>query len=156
MYSEEQLERVAQEQAKLVKKDIATLVDSQGRDRFIEGDIELIDDYVGTKLYGKWNLSGSHLLFVLALSFKNNDVITAGNCTKPINIPNWIKDKIVTLFGNSVDRQQVVFFGDDASTQSTNCYLQKSSNDITIYLGGITLTKDRQVRIAFDLLIDNE
>ena len=138
-------------------KDISTLVDADGHERFIEGDIELVDGAIPTKVYGKWALSGSHLLMVLVVNAKDEDVIPNGFLTKDINLPSWVREKIVTTFGNNVIRGNALFFDDNAGLQSTYVYLQKSAGGaIQFYLSSVTLTADRQARIVFDLLIDNE
>jgi len=133
------------------------IVDKDGNKRFIEGNIATgtITDVIFT--YAKWSLSGTHLMIVLA-----------GNATNGANfqgefalftIPSFIHNKIVALFGSSDNVAKVNFsmFNDDLSTQETSAYLQKQAdNKLRIYVNGITLTKDRQFRIEFDLLIDDE
>ena len=133
------------------------IVDKDGHPRFIEGDIELLDNAIPTKLYGKWSLSGSHLLFVLCLGVKNGDAITAGIITKPIVLPQWLLDKIVPLWGGiEVDRQALTYYDASSNIQQGSAYLEKTSTGIVIYHGSLAFTQDRTCRIAFDLLIDNE
>ena len=134
------------------------IVDAQGHNRFIEGDITIESVSGVSKLYGKWSLSGSHLLIVLALGLANTTEIINGTTIAAMNnIPKWIQDKIVKLWStNAVDRKSIYLWGDDWSTQNCNCVLIKSTNSINIVFGSsITLTADRNCRIYFDLLIDN-
>ena len=96
MFSEKQIEGLAQEQSKAVKKDIATLVDADGHNRFIEGDIE-IEEITGiTKTYGKWSLSGTHLLIVLCLGAVVGTTISGTLAN--ITLPSYIASKIVQTF----------------------------------------------------------
>ena len=157
MYSLNQLEEVAREQAKLVKKDISTLVDEDGYNRFIGGDIDLVDNAVPTKIYAKWSLSGTHLLIVVCCSANNGDVVSAGTLTKNIDLPQWVIDKITPLGNTVVSREVTNWYGSDNSTQQGVAILEKNVlGKITIYMNSITLNADRNSRIAFDLLIDNE
>ena len=133
------------------------IVDSQGRKRFIEGDIVVNTTIEGiTKNYAKWSLSGSHLLIVVALSIANTTAITSGyKYVEDINLPQWVKDKIVVLYGLNVIRDTVIYY-DENNNQSQTIYLRKSDNKISIVSVALTMTADREVRIQFDLLIDNE
>ena len=49
------------------------IVDKDGHKRFIEGEIELADSITYlTNLYGKWSLSGSHLMLVICIRTDEN------------------------------------------------------------------------------------
>ena len=133
--------------------------DASGNLRFIEGDIELngatIPEGV-TKTYGKWSLSGTHLMIVLAGVVANESVI-GGAIWAYVNLPSWVKDKIVALFGNRVIYKSENLYADDGTSQATTIGLVKEGSDITIRnLQNVTLTANRMFRFAFDLLIDNE
>ena len=134
------------------------IVDSQGNKRFIEGDINLLEDLPSgvVKDYGKWSLSGSHLMFVLALSLDNGlDIASRDYCV--INLPKWIYDKINILFQTSVvDRNSFLAWDAGYGTQNLTATLNKKENGITIGISGFQLPADRHIRISFDLLIDNE
>lgn len=132
------------------------IVDKDGHKRFIEGDITIIDTEGLTQKYGKWSLCGSHLLIVLACEIANGTTISGKRCV--IDVPNWVKDKIVPLFASLVIYKQEVAFANDSSSQNMTFYLQKSSVDgeISIHNASITASAIRNFRIAFDLLIDNE
>lgn len=160
MYSKEQLERLAQEQAKAVKKDIVTLVDSQGHNRFHEWNINLQESITEgvTKEYGKVSLSGTHLLMVFIINIPNATELSTqylGNVT----LPKWISDKIFIWFGNQVRVGSFQARASNGTTQTMYVSLRKSGteNNFGLYLDtAFTATADRVAVINFDLLIDNE
>ena len=130
------------------------IVDSQGHKRFVEGDIDLRESVSQiTKLYGKWSLSGSHLLIVLAFSVADTTVVSS-QAIATVNVPEWVLNKIVPLFGNNVDFKILKAFGSDNSAQDVSCFMD-IDDGLRLYLYGFTATADRTCRIAFDLLIDN-
>ena len=135
------------------------IVDAQGHKRFIEGDIDLsLDSTTGiTKLYGKWALSGSHLLIVLCIKVNNGVELTNALHLANVNLPQWVINKIVPFTNAYVDRKPFTLVGSDWSTQEMQVSLGKPTTDrISITnRSTITLTADRETRIAFDLLIDN-
>ena len=134
------------------------IVDKDGHKRFIEGDIEIAPTFqeLVTKNYGKWALSGSHLLIVLAYEVDNGTELPYGAISL-LKLPKWIMDKLVPLFSNAVSHTSIRYWADNLSAQDTGAYLRKlDSETLDIYLSGaVTLTADRSTRIAFDLLIDN-
>ena len=155
MYSEKQLKELSKAEAKLVQKDISTLVDKDGHPRFIEGDIKYQNPVEGvTQTYGKWSLSGSHLLIVVALEYANATEVPYK--TISVDLPEWVASKIYPTASQLVDYKTFSAFADDFTSQVQPAYLTKYTNSIKIELGNLTLTKDRAVRVAFDLLIDNE
>ncbi len=130
------------------------IVDSEGHKRFIEGDITF-DEITGlTQKYGKWSLSGTHLLIVVAGSIANATALNGKIAT--VELPEWIIDKLQVVYGNAVLRQTDNVWASDGSTnQSAISVLGKSSNVISIN-EYITANADREFRIQFDLLIDTE
>ena len=135
------------------------IVDKDGHKRFIEGDILLNENIPEgiTKTYGKWSLSGSHLLIVLCINVLDTTIISAGKIVDNIELPDWIKDKITAISGANVVISPTNGYASDGSSQNISSYLGKSNlNEIYIYLGNLTLTKDRIFRFNFDLLIDTE
>lgn len=152
MWSRNELRKIIQETYGI---DINNLIDKDGHERFVGGDISLYNDMPFTKLYGKWALSGSHLLIVLTLHMTNGAEFSYDAICK-IELPQWIKDKLVVIFGSaSVALNTATFYGTDLSAQYVNSYLTKSGDGtIQIYLGNITATADRTARIEYDLLID--
>lgn len=133
------------------------IVDKDGHKRFFEdaGYPTLISGI--TYVYSKYSLSGTHLLIVLALNVANGTVITGGAKAMQYNLPQWIMDKIVALYGTTVSTISVDAFDSAGNTQLFKAYLTKSADGthLTLRLNGFTATADRSVRLGFDLLIDN-
>lgn len=131
--------------------------DKDGHNRFIEGDIDFEEGVNITKTYGKWALSGTHLLIVLAGTIANGVTIAPDTIAK-IDLPQWIKDKIYPTVSTIVETKSLSLYASDLSSQSSPIFLEKytGSNQISIYFNGVTATADRALRITFDLLIDNE
>lgn len=153
MYSLEQLKEVVKNTKGY---DFANLVDADGHDRFIEGDINLNESVPEeiTKVYGKWSLSGSHLMFVLCidLAVKN---FTSQTDLAHITLPSWVMNKIAPLFDVVIDRKTFIAFANDYTTQEPVVYLEKHSDYVSLILNAINVTPAKHCRIEFDLLIDN-
>ncbi len=156
MWSRNELKNISSEEAKSVKKNISTLVDADGHDRFIEGDIDLVDGLTGvSKGYGKWSLSGTHLMLVIGGVISENTVLSAGTFALVKNLPTWVYDKIQPLFANTtIEQKTMTVYADDYSSQTITVILQKTSDRIQLYTGSLTASKDRKYRFSFDLLID--
>lgn len=136
------------------------IVDAQGHKRFIEGNLtgDVVDGL--SYLYNKWSLSGTHLMIVCALQLDTNASITGG--TKVVNLndlPDWIKDKIVssTTIPNRVATTVVSWESAGQTATNDNARLIKTSEDLYIDLTSLpAVAYDRYARFTFDLLIDNE
>ena len=144
------------EMVDLIKKNVNTLVDSDGHDRFIEGDITIETITGVTQTYGKWALCGYHLMIAVAGSIDNGTTLTAGTFAKITDLPAWVYDKIVPMIaGVSVEQKTFLVFNDDYSNQSITGVLQKlADGKLQIYNGSLTASKDRSFRFIFDLIID--
>ena len=133
------------------------IVDKAGHKRFIEGDVALDENVPSslTFIYGKWTLSGSHLMIVL--SYKIADATTTGyiGTLATINLPDWIKSKIVALGGTTIASKNFDAFGADDTAQSVSVRLRKSGDSIFMTQSSVTTTAERTVRVEFDLVIDN-
>lgn len=132
------------------------IVDKDGHKRFIEGDLETKTISGVSFSYAKWSLSGSHLLIVCVANVEDGTILTAGTIFANINIPSWIINKLVAQFSNAVDIKGFPAYDINGNVQTMNVYLRKVSSSIDLMIGSFTATADRLVRIAFDLLIDNE
>ena len=157
MFSKKQIEEISLEKIEATEnlKVFENIVDKDGHKRFIEGDITLKTITGVSKIYGKWALSGSHLLIVLCIAIENaTDVSNKNLCD--IDMPNWIKDKIVALGSTVVSRESFYAFGSDNTTQQITIYLEKISSTIKINTSTFTSNAERTCRISYDLLIDNE
>lgn len=163
MWSKNELKSIIQNQSSSGElknvKVFEEIVDKDGHKRFIDGNITITEREGFTQTYGKYSLSGSHLLIVLALSCANTAVINDGSTIANIEIPKWVYDKLVPLYASTIiDRGEFTAYANDYSTQNFNAYCIKiSDNKIRLTkAGNVTFTADRQVRITFDFLIDNE
>lgn len=161
MYSEPQLlKAVENESAESGIKVFENIKDKDGHYRFIEGDITLSSSLPSgiTLTFGKWALSGSHLLIVVAGDVENGTVILNASTIATVNLPDWIKAKIYPMAGNYIDYQTFYLRASDFTSQSLGVSLQKVSDVIRLVQTDSTFTasKDRGFRFAFDLLIDNE
>ena len=158
MFSIPQLEEIAKstiENADSLKI-FENIVDEDGHKRFIGGDIEAMTITGVSKTYGKWSLSGTHLLIVFVIDVADTTVLNGDIIGKLKDVPDWLYSKIEVLFGtNNVDRKSITFWSSGATTQSVQIGLRKdSTNGLHITIGSITFTSDRTARISFDLLID--
>lgn len=136
---------------------LADIVDSDGNKRFVEGDITIHEISGITQSYGKWSLSGTHLMIVVAISLADTTAITSGTILCQIDVPQWVKDKIVPIVGTYVDRIQQTYYDSVLAKQDMNVSLRLDSTyGLYITLGSLTLTADRTGRIVFDLLIDTD
>ena len=155
MFSEKQI----QELVKATKKDINTLVDSQGRNRFIEGNITAETITGITQTYGKWSLSGTHLMLVVCFELANSAVISSTKLCK-IELPTWVFDKVKPIYGNTINPYVsftggVVTGGTGTGNQNISCSLTKETDYVAINIYSVTSSGDRGFRVQFDLLIDN-
>ena len=130
------------------------IVDKDGHKRFLEGDIAIETITGVTKTYGKWSLSGTHLMIVICLELTDNiSSVTLAN----LDIPKWIKDKIVAVAGSNVTSSSFTAWSADTSTNVTFYgILKKSSNDLYIVSSCNINAITRYTRIQYDLLIDDE
>ena len=155
MYSEKQIEEVVRNTRGY---DIANLVDQNGNPRFAKGDITIETISGVSQTFGRWALSGFHLIMVVAISVANGTTIANGTKLCDVVLPDYIKEKIVAVWGTrNVDQQNFFLRASDNSTQALNNVLMLKTNNgvsINIYSGSLTLTADRSVRIEFDLEID--
>ncbi len=149
----------SEEEISSQKKDIATLVDSKGNPRFVEGNGEpLVDVPEGVEItYSKWSLSGSHLMIVLAGEIANETILASQTIRYKYLMPSFILNKIIpTISTNSIELKDVRLWSASLTNQSLTFRTYKESTYIGLTCGGLTLTDDRTFRVQFDLLIDTE
>lgn len=138
------------------------IVDSQDRKRFIEGDLTLLlspeqmEQYGATVLYSKWSLSGTHLMIVACVSFskatQQSDLITIFK----VNLPDWIKEKLVPIFSTHLISRVLVA---KYPTGNLSASLYTYNNEVTLNLSNLMdnpITANCTARYQFDLLIDTE
>ena len=167
MYSLNQLKEIANVQVQQQVssgnlqnvKVFENIVDKDGHKRFIEGNISLSSQAPeGTsKIYGKWSLSGTHLMIVICVGLVNGTSYTDNLGVASMTLPSWVASKIATIVGVSIDYKTFNAYASNYTKQDFRVRLQKGDNTLGIVKEGtLTLTTDRIVRIEFDLLIDNE
>lgn len=135
------------------------IVDKDGHKRFIEGDITAETISGVTQTYGKWSLSGTHLMIVLGLTIADAITLNNGDVLAVVNLPEWVVSKLSVLFANRIDSKQFLAFGANYSSQVFNVSLNKIApgNDTKIIkIDNLTLTAERNVRIQLDFLIDTD
>ena len=132
------------------------IIDKDGHKRFIEGDIT-IEDITGiTQKYGKWSLSGSHLMVVVAFDVLDTTEIASNTKLCNVDLPKWITDKLVPIYSNRLMSVSTKLWASNGATQDSSAIMVQVLSGVDINLANITLTADRYCRIQFDLLIDNE
>lgn len=133
-----------------------SIVDKNGNNRFIEGDLD-VETITGVSFtYAKWSLSGTHLMIVIAGDVASGTTLSQQDlCT--IDLPDFIKDKIVVLFSSVVALNETKAYDGSWNAQDIYSYLYKSSDNIGINVYSTTeFATNKSFRIQFDLLIDNE
>ena len=149
----------SEEEISSQKKDIASLVDSKGNPRFIEGDITPETITGITYNYAKWSLSGTHLMIVLAGSCEE---ITLTNNTLFANItlPSFVFNKIFSLTEQGrVSHANMNNYYDYSYRSACVLSLVKGADVLRIIGWGIGSTSTLTAgtfRIQFDLIIDSE
>ena len=136
-----------------------TITDKHGNPRFVEGDITMNTITGVTQTYGKWSLSGSHLMIVIGGSIANTTTLPDTKTLAIISLPAYILNKIPSLWaGNYVDRKNFSLYSDDWTTQILSTGLLKRTNALEInkISSAITINANRTFRIQYDLLIDDE
>lgn len=138
------------------------IVDSNGNNRFIEGNIEM-DAITGvTQTYGKWSLSGSHLMLVIAFEIEANTSFSNVALATIYGLPSWILAKIIPATDN--EKIVTIKFAEEWEDNNTPltpqmyCGLQKTSDtyvNISTW-GSKTYNNKTFARVQFDLVIDNE
>lgn len=141
---------------------MSNIVDSHGNSRFVEGDITMNTFEGVTQTYGKWSLSGTHLMIVLVFTADANTELPSNRSLARIPLPQFILDKIKPLDkGEYVDTKLFNMRGKDNWWQATynlNILINKASNYVFLSTTSVipTITNDCTVRIQFDLIIDSE
>ena len=133
------------------------LEDANDHNRFLVGDIDLtVNAPAGmTKTFGKWALSGNHLMLVLGCEFADETPIVNGTAFAKAILPTWIGNQIANLFSVAVDSKTFQLRGSDWSSQDVTVFLQKASvNNFYFDFGSnVTVSGTKYARFVFDLLI---
>jgi hypothetical protein len=121
--------------------------------RFVEGDITMNTIEGVTQTYGKWSLSGTHLMVVIAGTMLTGYYKSGGLAS--IVLPSYIASKIHPLVGSVVEYKTIPAYDSNYSYQNLKITLYINGPRLSMSLGSaITNTADRSFRIQFDLLID--
>lgn len=133
--------------------------DASGNLRFIEGAGVNSEISGVTITYSKWSLSGTHLMLVLAGTIANATSLADGNTFVEYEIPEWIADKIYTVWGETnIEVKNINVYNQNWTFQAMSFNIRKTATKTLLIrnIGGFTATAERSFRIQFDLLIDNE
>ena len=149
----------SEDKTSLLEAQMENIVDNNGHKRFIEGDISLYSYMPAgmTLTYGKWSLSGTHLMIVLAGNLADETVLpNSADVARLTTLPSWILEKVYPVFNDVIERKKFDASASSWGVQQLDVALRKSSDYLFIRLASaLTLTANRGFRIAFDLLIDN-
>ena len=136
---------------------LESIKDSDGHYRFIEGNGIVSTAQTGfTSTYAKWSLSGTHIMLVVAGAFADTTSIIDSPLCK-FDVPSWILDKVVPTYAAHIEDKSFEGANDAGSSAQTLYFgLTKASDGLYIIPNALTtMTDKRNVRIQFDLLIDN-
>lgn len=131
--------------------------DSHGNLRFVEGTIQHNTVPGVTPLYGRWSLSGTHLMIVAEYQFAPSTVITANTFFCGMRMPTFVLDKIQPLFSDVVSRSAFSGYDNTGQVQNLIMYLHKSGSDLIMTsMNGVTFNANsaKIMRMQFDFLID--
>ena len=148
----------SEEEISSQKKDIATLVDSKGNPRFVEGEGTPATLEGLNITFCKWSLSGTHLMFVIAGKITNGTILENGLRLADFTIPSFIFDKIAVVWGQFyIESKDVKAVSDTWDEQTLSTTFAKYTNSIVITKrGNLTLSSDKGFRVQYDLVIDSE
>lgn len=116
--------------------------------------------------YAKWSLSGTHLMFVIAGKIPANTTITTWNGEVSFIMPDYINQKVYNVFGDLIGYISAPCyyytdggaFGGDGEVEAI-MGKETATHKLRLRISGankVTSTKDRYIRIQYDLIIDNE
>ena len=153
MYSKPQLLEAVEQESKINGiKVFENIVDKDGHKRFIEGDITATISHFNIT-YGKWALSGTHLLIVVA---GNIETDVASYVDIDINLPAWIFDKIYPIAQDIIFNTTYQTYAEGGTTATKQLLLKKATSKLQARLFTSLPENYPYFRCALDLLIDNE
>ena len=156
MFSKRQIEEIV----KSNKPTFENITDKGGNPRFVEGDITIKNITGVTKTYGKWSLSGTHLMIMLCIDITSLTSVSTGTTLADIELPTFINSKILpSTNNNAINRKSFyVFTTSGDSVTNMQCILKrKNASTISLQLMNTTsISISSHLMIQFDYLIDNE
>ena len=141
------------------------VVDKNGHQRFIEGNITPEEITGFTYTYAKWSLSGTHLIIVIAGYMPSGtDIPVWQTLLANVILPKWIIDKIFPtttsyLLSSDFKYAPMASSGSSPTSRPITATLDKPNNTLKLYFDGTgtpSVSFDSGFRLAIDLLIDNE
>ena len=146
MYSEEEILEVAK---------IENLLDSKGRNRFIEG-VGVADNVDGmTIVSSKWVLNGNNLIFEILMAL-NKDVPSNTRICRFI-LPEWLANKMAPLVANIIDISYNIMASPSGGASPLYVLIYKYSNalDFVISSGASSIQSTKYCKIRYNFIIDN-
>ena len=143
MYSEEELLEVAS---------IENLIDSKGRNRFIEiegtpGEQEGMQIY-----YARCFLNGNNLIFEISGNFSKNIGPDFTLCE--FTLPDWIAQKIPLAFGNVVELSTYNLVSTDGVIETSLYSISKLGNVLNFsQYTGVSATNLNVFKIRYNIII---
>ena len=144
MYSEEELLEVAK---------IENLVDSKGRNRFIEingepGETEGMQIY-----YGKCTLNGNNLIFEISGAFTKS--MSADFTLCKFTLPEWIAQRVPLGFANIVDLTDYNLISTEGYVKSSLYTIYKDGNVLKFWQAQAVNTEGIRIfRIRYNLVFN--
>lgn len=141
---------------RVVKKDISTLVDKDGNNRFVEGNLTEVTMDGVTYTYKKWSLSGTHLMFVACGTIASGKKFIGGGDLFKAEIPSWMLEKVQPTMNALISYGSFSAVDSNYSSTQVSIYFDKKTNHILCGVSSESseFTADANFRIEFDLLID--
>lgn len=134
-----------------------TIEDTNENKRFVKGDVVLSENAPAgiVKTYGKWSLSGSHLMIVLGCELPDGLVLKNGIVFAYAELPRWVFVNLTPLFSIAIDSKTFQLRGNDWSSQDVTVFLNKTEgNRIAFNIGNnVTVSGVKKCRFAFDFII---
>ena len=134
-----------------------TIEDTKGNNRFVKGDVVLGENAPQgmVKTYGKWSLSGSHLMIVFGGELPDGLVIKNGTVFAYAELPRWIFNNLTPLFSIAIDSKTFQLRGNDWSSQDVTVFLNKATGTKVAFNFGnnVTVSGIKNCRFAFDFIL---
>lgn len=133
------------------------ITDEHGNHRFVEGNVTHNNLSGVTAIYGKWSLSGTHLMITALYDFAAGATVAADTLLCGLQVPNFISSKIYPLYGDVANRLVIQAFDQAGAIQNFTVFLHTQGDTLTLVTGtSTTFTTGKTARIQFDLLIDTD
>ena len=115
---------------KVVKKPISSLVDANGNDRFVEGDITPVSMTGVTYSYKKWSLSGTHLMIVACGTITSGNKFVGGGDLFKVELPTWILAKVQPVMNALISYDTFLAVDSSYYSSQVSIYFDKKTDHI--------------------------